>query len=142
MGVTVPAGVEHELFSLGFVLLAQVLPVLSPQQVATEGIRAEASSHRRELCRIKGLEEPPFRGPLVTGQQPQGPGLGFAARGNLFIRAPEPSQAKLQMLQLIRSQANGAEQLEGKPPARVRDGLHYRQDVWHGDWRGDRSALP
>ena len=110
VGVTVPAGIEHQLFSLGLVLLAQVLPVLPPQQVATEGIRAEASSHGWELCQIKGLEELPFRGPVVTGQQPQGSGLGFAARGNLFIGAPEPSVAKLQMLQLFGSQAKGAEQ--------------------------------
>jgi hypothetical protein len=58
-------------------------------------------------------------GPLVTGQQPQGSGLGFAARGNLLIGAPEQSLAKQQMLQLFRSQAEGAEQLEGIAPARA-----------------------
>jgi len=79
---------------------------------------------------------------MVTGQQPEGSGLGFAARGNLFIGSPEPSLAKLQMLQLFGSQAKGAEQLEGQPPARVRDGLHHRQDVWNGNRRRDRSALP
>jgi hypothetical protein len=46
------------------------------------------------------------------------------------------------MLQLFGSQTKGAEQLKGKPPARDRNGLHHRKDVWHGDWRRDRSALP
>ena len=87
--------------------------MLSPQQVVTEGIRAKAGSHRWKLCRIKGLEELPVRGPLVTRQQSQWPRLGFAARSDLLIRAPEPSLAKLQMLQFFGAQAKGAEQLEG-----------------------------
>ena len=142
VGVTVSAGIEHQLFSLGFVLLAQSLPVLSPQQVATERIRAKPGSHGWKPCRIKGLKKLPFRSPLVTGQQPQGPGLGFAARGNLFIRAPEPSLANLQVLQLFGAQAKGTEQLEGKPPARIWDGLQHCQDVRNGNRRGDRTVLP
>ena len=109
VGVAMPAGVEHQLFSLRFVLLTKVLPVLPSEKVATEGIGAKAGAHGRELCRIKDLGELPFRSPLVTGQQPQWPGLGFAARGNFFIGAPEASLAKLQMLQLFWAQAEGAE---------------------------------
>jgi len=33
VGITVPAGIQHQLYSLSFVLLAQVLPVLSPDAV-------------------------------------------------------------------------------------------------------------
>ena len=136
------AGVEHQRFYLCFVLLAQLSPVLSPQQIPPEGIRTEAGSHGWQLRRIKGLGGLPFRRPWVTGQPPQWSGLGFAARDNHFIGAPEPPLAKLQMLQFFGSWSEGAEQLESKPPARVREGLHHGQDVWHGHRCGDRPALP
>ncbi len=53
VGVAVPAGVQNQLFALGVVLAPQVLPVLAPQQIAAERIRAKASLHGGSRAGLK-----------------------------------------------------------------------------------------
>ena len=79
VGVAVPAGVGHELLALGLVVLPELVPERAPVQDLPDVVSCEAHAHGWEPVGGLLLGELPLGGPVITGQQPQGAGLGLAA---------------------------------------------------------------
>jgi hypothetical protein len=129
VGVAVPARVGHELLALGLVLAPQLLPEGSVHQVVAHVATTQTRLHRWKLLGWEAfLKAPPIR-PVVTRQGPKHPWPGLAAGGDLFVHAPEPALADLQMLELLWAEPIGRHQLKGKAPAGIRDGPHQSKDV-------------
>ena len=79
VGVAVPTGVGNEFLALGLVVLPDLVPERPSVQVLPDVVSCEAHSHGWEPVGGVLLGELPLGGPVITGQQPQGAGLGLAA---------------------------------------------------------------
>jgi hypothetical protein len=84
-----------------------------------------------KAIRAEGGLQIPGCSPGIAGQQPQRSWLGLPPTGHLGVVAPKTPVADFKMLQFLRAQSIGREQLKRIAPVGIRNRLHQRLNFIH-----------